>query len=185
MTSQKGFNNNFEVNDENYDDLRLLASQTKLDSSNPPVATSYKGGSVLAFASNPNQKMYITAQLPHSWDGQDIEIHLHLALPVAGSGGGVENVKFDITHSWSSIGAQYPAESTITATLDVQDELVDAHVLMEIDDIAAGGNTFSSCIIMSLERDTGVANDYASSVYLVDVDMHYRKDKLGSATEEP
>ena len=40
-----------------------------------------------------------------------------------------------------------------------------------------------NCIIFSLTRDVAVANDYASAAYLVEADIHYQIDSLGSKEE--
>lgn len=169
-----------------YDDLRFPAQSVKLDSTNPPTSTAYKGGSVLAFASNPSQKIYFNAQLPHGWKMGDLNFHVHIVLPTAGAGGGTENVKFNLTYSWAYIGYDFPAETTITATRDVQNDGAGKHILMNIGTLlesnAAGTQSegVSSMLICSLTRDVSVASDYAQPVYLVEADFHYEIDTVGS-----
>ena len=167
-----------------WDDLRFPASAVRVGSAQPATEQSYRGGIVLSFASNADNSVYFIAQMPHKWkEGTDIEIHVHWTIPVSGAGGGAENVKWDITHSVASIGGSFPVESTITATHDVQNDSANDHLLTNIGTIDMAGHTFSNCIIFSLTRDTGVANDYASAAYLVEVDIHYQIDSLGSKEE--
>ena len=171
-------------------DIKAPSQSVKLDATNPPTAQAYKGGSVLSFASNPNQKVYFNMQLNHDWKmSTDLDAHLHIVLPTAGAGAGVENVKFDLTYSWAYIGYEFPAETTITVTRDVQNDAADTHIYLDIGDIlesnAVGSQSegVSSMLICSLERDTSVANDYSSAVYLLEADFHVQVDSLGSRQE--
>ena len=177
--------NNTRFADTHWTDLRFPPGTTKLDSTNPPDETIYKGGQVLAFSSSVNNKLYFTAQMPHGWKlGSTIDVHLHIVLPVAGSGAGVENVKFDVTHSIAMIGGTFPAETTITATRDVQNDPADKHIYFDISDIDMSSFAgLSTVILFSLERDTGVANDYANDIYIVEADVHYQMDSPGSDEE--
>lgn len=174
----------YTANSNNYDDLRFPIANIKVDSVNPPGEQAYKGGLVFAFASNPNQKAYFNAQMPHTWkEGTPIDIHCHLILPTAGAGGGVENVKFDATYSWANMDAVFPGESTITETVDVQDIPADRHFILDLGDITATGKMFSSMLIISITRDTGVANDYTDDVYVTECDIHYKINKAGTSAE--
>ena len=171
-----------------WDDLRFPAQTVKLDSTNPPTATAYKWGSVLSFASTPSQKIYFNAQLPHGYKlGTDLDFHIHIVLPVSWSGSWAENVKFDFTYSWAAIGADFPAETTITATRDVQNDTADNHIIFDIWDVLNSNMVWSwgvsEMLICSLKRDTWVANDYANAVYLLEADFHYQADQIGSLLE--
>lgn len=44
------------------------------------------------------------------------------------------------------------------------------------------GKGESSILIISISRDVAVANNYANSVLLLEFDIHYRQDKLGTDT---
>jgi len=129
-------------------------------------------------------------QLNHDWKmSTNLDAHLHIVLPTAGAGAGVENVKFDLTYSWAYIGYEFPAETTITATRDVQNDPANTHIYFDLGDIlesnAAGTQSegVSSMLICSLERDTGVANDYAGAVYLAEADFHIQCNSIGSRFE--
>ena len=174
------------MNDNNWDDLRFPVGAVKLGAANPPDEQLYKGGLVLSYPSNANRIAYVTAQLPHTWkEGTDLAVHIHWAIPTSGAGGGAENVKFDLTHSWANLGVAFPGETTLTFTRDVQDDVADIHLLNDWAVISGTGKTFSSMLILSIERDVAVANDYTDKAYLVEVDIHYKRNRLGSYSETP
>jgi len=174
------------MNDNNWDDLRFPVSAIRLGGAAPATAQAYKDSLVLSFASTPNQFIYVIAQLPHAWvEGTSLVPHIHWTIPVSGAGGGAENVKWDLTYSWANIAGSFPNSSALTVTRDVQDDTLDDHLLTTLGVISGVGKTFSSCLIISLKRDTAVANDYASAAYLVEFDIHYRRGRLGTYGENP
>jgi hypothetical protein len=177
-----GTDKTIELTEEVYDDIRNPVTAIRLAGAQPPTETAYKGGIVYAFPSNANKTLYFNVQLPHKYEeGQDIEFHIHYAIPVAGAGGGAENVKWDLTYSWSNINAAIPAESTASATIDVQSLSADTHYRGQIVGTITGtSKNISSMLICSLTRDVSVANDYASSAYLMEVDFHVPMNTIGS-----
>lgn len=173
----------FFPNDENWEDLRFPASRGQLGGANPATFQAYKDGAVLAFASNPRQFVYFTGQMSHMWDtGEDIEAHLHWTIPVSGGAAGPENVKWDLTYSWSNIGGAIPNSTPLTVTRDVQDITADTHMLNTFGMISGAGKTKSSMLIMSISRDVGVANDYGQDAYFMEFDLHFNVIRPGSQT---
>jgi len=172
-----------------WDDLRFPASAIRLSGATPPSETSYKDGQVLSFASNQDNTIYFNAQMPHGYNMEDIEFHIHMVLPVSGAGAGAENVKFDLTYSWAEIGATFPSSTTLTATRDVQNDTLDDHIYFELGSVlktnraTGGGVGVSSMLICSLTRDVSVANDYTSAVYYVSSDFHIVSNQPGSREE--
>jgi len=174
---------NFMANENNWEDLRFPASSVRLGGAAPATFQAYKDGGVLAFATTPDQYIYIIAQMPHAWEqGTDIEVHIHWTIPTAGSGVGAENVKWDLTYSWSDIGDAIPNSSADTLTRDVQNLAADLHMLNSFGTITGTGFTKSGILIISLKRDVSVANDYADDVYLLELDIHYKINRAGSST---
>lgn len=164
-----------------WDDLQVPVSLIRLPAANPPSVAAYKGGQVLSFSSASDNYIYFNAQLPHTYkEGTDIVFHFHWVIPTAGAGGGAENVKWDVTYSWANIDASFPAESSGTVTVDVQDDTADDHMVDNIVTITGTGKTISSMLICSLQRDVSVANDYADVTYLVGIDFHHEIDTAGS-----
>ena len=168
-----------------YDDLRFPATSVKVTSTNPPGEQSYKGGLVLAFSDTSDNIVYFNAQFPHKRKRYtDLGPHIHIVLPTAGAGAGVENMKFDLTYSWAGVNSEFPAETTISFTEDVQTYSANTHKIIGFPDISkdaiAGVDNVSSMMICSLKRDTSVANNYTDDVYLLEADIHYEVDSLGS-----
>ena len=181
-----GFNQepeNLSVNENNWDDLRFPASSVRLGGDAPATFQAYKDAGVLSFASNADKFIYVIAQMPHTWDtGTDIEAHVHWTIPTKGSAVGAENVKWDLTYSWSDVGGVIPDSSNDTLTRDVQSIAADLHMLDSFGVISGVGKIESSCLIISLKRDTSVANDYVSAVYLIEFDIHFKKNRFGTQT---
>jgi len=173
------------MDDTVWDDLRFPASAVRLSGSQPPTATLYKGGSVLSFPDNADKTIYFTVQLPHNYKyGTDLKPHMHLTMPNAGSGAGVENIKFDLTYSLANISDAFPAESTLTITADVQNAAADVHGYVPFAAIDGSGiDNVSTMILCSLTRDVSVADNYGDDIYLLEIDFHYEIDAIGSDEE--
>lgn len=172
------FNGNATV----WDDLQVNISSVRLPASGAPVWTAYKGGYVLSFSKSADNKIYFTAQIPHSYkEGSDIEFHLHLAYPNAGTG----DIRWNFTYSWANMGSDFPAETTVTTDIASPND-ADNHQYAEIAaSISGTGKTISSVLLCSLEREgtDAVNDDYDDVVYLVALDFHFEKDTVGSRQE--
>jgi len=167
-----------------WDDLRTPTNTAKKITGKEPADTAYKGGIVQAFSDSADNGVGFTVQLPHKYhEGEDIEFHVHIIIPVKGSGAGAENVKFDLTHSWANQDGVFPAETPVSETIDVQAEGADIHLYRLIAVLDGTGKEISSVVICSLTRDTGVANNYANPVYLSELDFHFPLDAVGSTTQ--
>ena len=171
---------------ENWDDLRVPANLAKAIPGQEATWVAYRGGLVLNFSKTSNQGIAFNVQLPHRYKlGSNIEFHVHMILPTSGGGGGAENVKFDFTYSWSDMNSNFPVETTVTATRDVQNDIANKHIFFDIASSIDGSGIagVSSMLICSLTRDISVANNYDDVVYLAEVDFHFQNDSIGSDQE--
>ena len=168
-----------------WDDMRFPASSVKGGGAFDTTPTAYKSGIVEAFSTGPNnESVQFIGQLPHGYkEGSDLDFHLHWTIPTSGAGGGAENVKWDFTYSWANIDGSFPAATSATVTVDVQNITADDHVLTDIATLAGTGKSISSILICSLTRDVGVANDYADDAYFIEADFHYKINTVGSRLE--
>lgn len=177
-----GANNTLELIQPVYEDLRFPVGSVRAAGTYPPTETAYRGSYILAFDSGPNnESIQFTAQLPHNYkEGTDIVFHIHWTIPNPGAGGGAENVKWDFTYSWANIGSLFPAQSSATITVDVQNDVAADHMVDDVVTMSGTGKTISSMILCSLTRDVSVANDYGGSAYFLEADFHYQIDTIGS-----
>ena len=174
-----------------WDDIKFPVSNVKAIPGKEATEQVYRGGIVLKFESGTDNGIAFNVQLPHSYKlGTDLDYHIHYILPVAGAGAGVENMKWDLTYSWASIGTSMPTEVTLTNTVDVQNFSADTHYIFDIGDVLRSNANLnvnmggvSQMLICSLTRDTTVANNYGSDIYLMESDFHIQKDTLGSKSE--
>lgn len=180
------FNQVYRVQSETvWDDMRTPANEARAVAGQEATFVSYKSGVVLSFSTSSDNAIAFNAQLPHTYkEGSDIEFHIHYALPTAGAGAGVENIKWDFTYSWSNIDDAIPDATTVNKTFDVQAKSANTHYLGEIAGTISGtGKKVSSMLICSLMRDISVSDDYADVVYIMEVDFHFQVNTLGSSTE--
>lgn len=172
-----------------WDDLVIPTARVKLGGANPASEQAYRGGLVASFSTSSDNYLYFTFQLPHRYkEGTDVEFHIHWTIPTSGSGVGAENVQWIFTSSAASpkfsSWETFPVETTHTAvTVDVQNNAVNEHLVTEIATITGSGFDISECIICSLHRNVGVANDYGHAAYMVSLDLHYQIDTIGSRQE--
>jgi len=172
-----------------WDDLRVPINSIKVSGTKPPTWTSYKGGEVLAFSDQAilgnEENVFFTIQLPHTYkEGTDIICHVHW-VPEDNAGG---DVYWALSYSWASVDTAFPAATTIYKA-SAAGTTTDAHILSTfatIDGDPAGVNfLISSMLICQLRRNSSDIKDTytGKSAYLLEFDVHYQVDALGSTSE--
>lgn len=166
-----------------WDDLRFPAEELGRPASNSAqLNDAYFSGQVLDFTSgNKDQTVQFNAQMPHGWQEEtDVDLHLH----ATGSADVTGTVQWVGTYTWASIDASIETETEFSATSDISVGN-DWHMLMDLADLTAPDKYFSSMIIMSVTRQaTSDSDTYAGDVHLMEVDIHYINDTIGSREEK-
>lgn len=132
-----------------------------------------------AVAGNEKQ-IFFTVQLPHSWkEGSTIEPHCHIA-PEDNAGG---VVRMGLEYSWQNIDGTFGASTTTYVDKNIG-TTAKAHKLASFGNVDGTGMTASSILVCRLFRNSSNANDTytGKSVFLLSVDVHIKKDKLGEIT---
>ena len=169
-----------------WDDLRVPLSSTRINPviNKPDFIIFRDGVYAFGFDDADDESVNFIAQFPHSWrEGTIIYPHIHWGIATAGSGVGVENVKWGLEYTLANLsGDTFPASVTIySSIIDVQNgnqyESFKTAIGAGID---MTGKTISCIIIGRLFRDTSVANDFAPDAYGFEFDIHYEKDTIGS-----
>lgn len=130
------------------------------------------------FAPDQNEELFFAAQMPHSWaEGTEIRPHIHWAPLEAGSG----NVRWGLEYTIASPFEIFAETETIYGTSTVQDPY--AHQITDLDpDIDMTGRNISSMLKARVFRDA-VNDTYNFEAALLEIDIHYQIDGLGSKEE--
>lgn len=193
--AQYGLGNYLEVEDDGtlkmvgdatvWEDLRTPASALKVPASNPAQSTLWKGSQVLAFEDQAvnYQHIYFIWQMPHSWKlGSLVYPHIHTAPEDATAG----NVFWQFTYSVASKGQAFGTELSHYVT-HAMPEVADEHQYEELGPIDMSGHAgLSTVILCGLHRRSDDARDTfaGKDVYLLEVDLHFEMDTIGSREEE-
>lgn len=160
-----------------YDDNAITLSNVRLNPTQEPSWSNYKGSQVLAFSSTQTNTVFFSTQLPHRYKpGKNIEYHIHIAYPSAT----LATSTWEFTYSWASVNEEtFPSETTITKNV-LSSGVTDKHIMQNISMITGTNKSESSVLLCSLKRIGGNASDtYDSSIYLLSADFHFPINKLG------
>ena len=166
-----------------WDDLRVAASAVRIQGVlNVPDWDNIGGGDLyaLAFDDEVMEQVFFTIQMPHNWkEGTDIHPHVHWMTEDDSAG----DVRWALEYEWVNIDNAYVSSTIITGD-DVSQRIALQHQIADLGDISGIGMTISSMLICRLYRDaTAEADDLATDVYLLEFDLHYEIDSLGSRLE--
>ena len=121
-------------------------------------------------------------QMPHRWkEGSTIYPHIHFMCMTDVDP--ADNFGIDFEYTWADINEDYPANSTLE-NIDISTG-VNSQYLHQLGNLTASGisgtgHTLSSVLICRIERVAAASSDYAGGVCILDFDIHYEIDTLGS-----
>lgn len=168
-----------------WEDLRFPATAINPpgQASDPDVEAS---SGLLLFDAAATEVVFVAAQLSHSWaEGTAIVPHVHWQKTTSASG----NVLWRLEYKWAPIGEVMDAAFTtvdastpIGATPDT--DTADYHMITSFGDVDVSGKNVSDMFIFKVSRVGGDAADtYAADARLLEIDIHYQKNSLGSEYE--
>ena len=133
-------------------------------------------------AANP-EEMHFVDEMPSDWKAEtNIYPHIHMAIPVAGAAGGLENVQWQVDHQIANEDSAFPAgATTINATIDVQDKAVRGTFEATFAAIDMTGFIESTMITGRVRRMVSIGNDYQNDVIGYHLDFYYEAEKMGTA----
>lgn len=173
-----------------WEDLRFPAQGVSLFGvTDPPDRDGVTG--LLLFDPDVIETIVGVAQMPHAWkSGTTVGPHCHVMID-AGTDIGVgtdtsrwtlQMAPFDVGDTWDQ--STYPYSSTVDQTHTALVGGAAAHEIIEFDDLDMTGYQDSACIAWRLARIGNAAEDtYTGDVKLLDFDIHYRVNTLGSLAE--
>jgi hypothetical protein len=129
-------------------------------------------------------EVIITAQLPHSWKvGSTIYPHIHFMTTSDVSPS--DNFGIEFEYSWVDRDGDFPANTTLT-TIDIPTG-VNTNNMHQLGNITVAGvdgsgHNMESLLLIRIKRIAADADDYGDGVAIMDFDIHYEKDTVGSKT---
>lgn len=164
-----------------------LTKATFGGSANDPTLTKLyddgaASGGVWALKFADGDEVLVTAQIPHRWkEGSDIYPHIHFICDSDVDPS--DNFGIEFEWAWADQGEDYPATSTLE-TNDIPTG-VNTNNMHQIANISAAalsgaGHTISSILMCRIKRVVADADNYAGGVSILDFDIHYNIDTIGS-----
>ena len=152
--------------------------------SDPTIDTVTYPGTML-FSSTLENIIAGVAQMPHDWAlGTEIHPHVHWAKTTSAAGGVVWEYRYAVTDLSGVFGAYSAWEACTYPAGD--DNTANKHALAAWSYSDMTGRKESAIILWQVRRNPAAAADtYAANARLLEFDIHYRKNKLGSAVELP
>jgi hypothetical protein len=171
-----------------WDDLRVSGSAFRAGVTAPTLGNFLAAGGlkVWRFETGKHQEAHCEIQMPHNWkEGTDIHPHVHW-VPCASNPG---NVVWELEYSWQNINGTFAPVSNMAIDATAAGGTAWVHKLSVfktggVDHITGTGKTISSMLVCRIHRNAGAGSDtYAADVGLLEFDIHYQIDSLGSRQE--
>ena len=173
-----------------WEDLRFDIAVAKVGASAPDFDTFRNTTKVYWFDAGTDQEVHFSCQMPHSWAGTAIYPHVHWAPSADGSPTG-KKVSWGLEYSWADIGEVMPSTQIVyTNTHSPADTNVVAykHYISSFAAItpSASQDGISTMLVCRLFRDatgTGLTDSYTADAALLEFDIHYEINTIGSRSE--
>lgn len=139
-------------------------------------------GGVWALKFNDGDEVLVTVQMPHRWkEGTTIQPHIHFVCDSNVDPSDNFGIEFEWT--WADIGEDYPANTTLQ-TNDIPTNVNTNNMHQFVNITSAGidgsGHTISSVLMCRIKRVVATGDNYAGGVSILDFDVHYEIDTVGS-----
>jgi len=166
-----------------WEDLRVPLERGKTAGSNVPTYEQWaddgnSSSGVYAYSFDDDDEIWLTVQMPHGWKtASTIYPHVHW---MAEGDASTKNVGLGLEYIWSSIG-----ETITTTTIVTRNVAGDTAYNHEItglpaSGIAGTGEGLSSILAVRLYREAAASDNYTGGIYILEFDVHYEIDALGS-----
>jgi len=175
-----------------WDDLRIVPSSFDYAGVADPTLYDYQPtGSGIVFKVYKFDKDdvgYATVQMPHGYkEGSALRPHIHWTPCNRGTTEGTAKVGWKVDYTFANISSNFIAGQTV----DLQDAchgVNDKHEITNSVSVSGTGLTISHMILLRIYRsDTGTDDTWAGTgaqaPALLEFDIHYQKDMIGSRQE--
>lgn len=180
-----------------WDDLRVEPNVRGTGTNNPTFEQYFTNGSgsrgvyLYSFTDESNanneKEVFFTAQMPHSWDGGAIYIHVHFTPSATVNS---SDIVWGLEYTWAeptqTFGNTTLVYSSTTLVPDDANITASKHYIAKFSALtpSSSQDDLSSILICRLFRNSSNASDtYTNKVGLLYIDMHYQIARIGSNDE--
>ena len=176
----------------NYDDMRIVPGAFEFPGVADPTLNDWQpGGSgtvfpVYVFAVN--DYVIASVQIPHEYkEGTDLLFHLHWTPRDRGVTENGNKVGWKVDYTIANVDGTFASSQTVDLS-DACSGVDDKHEITSEVAVSGTGITVSAMLILKIYRsDTGDDDTWAGSIAsqlpaLLEFDIHYNKDSVGSNT---
>jgi len=173
-----------------WDDLRIVPGAFQFAGSGDPTLSSWQpggGGTTFkVYKFKTYDEVFFTCQLPHTYkEGTDLEAHVHWTPGDRGIAESGKTVNWALDYTWTNVNGVFDVSSNI-AIPDTCSGTSDQHEIASSVTITGTSKNISSMLVCRLYRDAGdtwVGTTSGESPALLEFDLHYEIDTLGSRQE--
>ena len=176
-----------------WEDLRIIPGAFQFPGVADPTLEDWQPGGAGAtfkvYKFLKNDEVHFTCQIPHNYqEGSDIKPHIHWTPCDRGVAENGNTVGWKIDYSWANTDAVFAASATVDLS-HACSGTDDLHELTASGTITGTNKTISSILVIRLYRsdtngdDTWVGATAALSPAILEFDIHYEIDSLGSDLE--
>lgn len=170
-----------------WDDLRFPSQGI-----NPPGAASdptvNTSTGLLQFSGTVDNVLAGAAQMPHAWKyGSEMHFHVHLLFPTSANANTRWKLEYNRVPLAGNADHAHGTYTALTVITIANPQDVTKHVIGEFDPISMTGMLGSTCVLWRLSRlaNSDGADTDTNLCVLMELDIHYEIDKMGSPTEIP
>jgi len=176
-----------------WDDQQIVPGDLSFAGDNDPTLSDWQpgasGATFKVYKFQKDDEAFAVAQFSHSYkQGEDVICHLHWSSGDRGGAEGTALVGWKVDYSWSNTSGVFPSSSTADLS-DACSGVDDTHEITSGVTMTGTSKNISSMLVLRIYRsDTGADDTWAGvtaaqSPILLEFDIHYPIDTLGSRQE--
>lgn len=181
VSNEREYMHELYLTDTVWDDLRFPATAINPTGTAAPPAVNNDNG-LLYFSKSAVNIIAIAGQMPHGWKrGSTISPHIHVMHNDEGAGNSVWKFEYNIAKINGQFASSYSSETKTFAAPGA----VRTHSLFSFADIDMSDYDGTSTMFLVLISRLGddVADTYDNTIALLEFDVHYQINKIGTRDE--
>ena len=187
-----GANKTLELTEIVWDDLKIVPGAFQFGGSTDPTIRNWQptgaGTTFKVYKFDKNDEVFATCQMPHMYkEDSDLEFHIHWTPCDRGTAESGSLVGWKVDYTVANVDGTFP----VSATVDLSDACTgtdDYHEVTSSVTVSGTGLNVSHILMLRIYRtDTGGDDTWSGTTTqapaLLEFDIHYQKDTMGSRQE--